>query len=150
MSKELIKQLLREAFGEDVIEEKTSAEKLTSTSKKNVDKIVNKAKKNTSSTSKKDKEEEAPKEWDELDSDDKEKIVSQTAVIDKATGPGEPLKLAWVMWKAGLGSRKDAGKRSLYRKKVKGIDDHHLNRKEADKMSKVISNAMAFTGGGDS
>ena len=148
MSKELIKQLLREAFVKDVIEEKTSAEKLISTSKKNVDKIFNKAKKKTSSTSKKDKE-DAPKEWDELDSDDKEKIVSQTAVIDKATGPGEPLKLAWVMWKAGLGSRKDAGKRSSIRKKVKGIDGHHLNRKEADKMSKVISNAMAFTGGGD-
>lgn len=135
MSKELIKQLLRESLFNNVIEEKASAEKLTDKSKKSV--------------SKKDKEEEKPKEWDELDSDDKEKIVSQTAIIDKATGPGEPLKLAWVMWKAGLGSRKDAGKRSLYRKKVKGIDDHHLNRIEADKMSKVISNAMAFTGGGD-
>jgi hypothetical protein len=146
MSKELIKQLLRESLFNDVIEEKTSAEKLTDKSKKNVEKIVSKAKK---SVSKKDKEEEKPKEWDELHSDDKEKIVSQTSIIDKATGPGEPLKLAWVMWKAGLGSRKDAGKRSLYRKKVKGIDDHHLNRKEADKMSKVISNAMAFTGGGD-
>lgn len=146
MSKELIKQLLRESLFNDVIEEKTSAEKLTDKSKKNVEKLVSKAKK---SVSKKDKEEGKPKEWDELDSDDKEKIVSQTSIIDKATGPGEPLKLAWVMWKAGLGSRKDAGKRSLYRKKVKGIDDHHLNRKEADKMSKVISNAMAFTGGGD-
>jgi hypothetical protein len=94
--------------------------------------------------SKEGDDEESNKDYDNLSSDEKELINTQTIEIQQSVGPGKQLKISQVMDAAGVGDADNAADRSKYTQKVNKRNDRHLTGPEASAMSKVVKNAGAF------
>jgi hypothetical protein len=121
MEKDIIKALLREAFG--MTETPESAKK---------------------------EDEGGDKNFEEMNGDEKKKVQTLTKKIKNATqGAGKLLKLSQVMDAAGVGNANDATDRSAIGKAVSGKPDadgkvRHLTVKQANAMGKVVDNPIAF------
>lgn len=90
------------------------------------------------------------KPFDAINTDEKKKVHTLTKKIKNATqGPNKLLKLSQVMDVAGVGDADDATDRSAIGKAVSGKPDadgkvRHLTVQQADAMSKVVDNPVAF------
>ena len=99
---------------------------------------------------KSDGEKKKDKTFDELDKDQKAKVQTLTKKIKNATqGKGALLKLSQVMDVSDVGDADSATDRSAIGKAVSGKPDadgkvRHLTIKQANAMSTVVDNPIAF------
>lgn len=89
-------------------------------------------------------EEVEDKEYDELSSEQKKQLQTQTIEIRQAVGPGKSLKISQAIEDANLGDADDAAARGKYTQKIFGRNDRHLTPAEAAALSRVTKNPNAY------
>ena len=126
MDKSYIKQMLRESLFDKIKEQDDTEDEVH------------------------DAKDTADRSFDELSKGERKKVQTLTKKIKNATqGSGKLLKLSQVMDAAGVGNADSATDRSAIGKAVSGKPDadgktRHLTIQQANAMSKVVDNPVAF------